>query len=56
MGERNPFSTPGPLEQAGGYIAHQVQSMGLDKSIPQCALKAAPAGRLAPNDYRKPTL
>jgi Zn-dependent M28 family amino/carboxypeptidase len=29
VGERNPFSTPGPLEQAGGYIAHQLQSIGL---------------------------
>jgi len=29
VGERNPFTTPGPLEQAGGYIAHQFQSMGL---------------------------
>jgi aminopeptidase YwaD len=29
VGERNPFSTPGPLEQAAGYIiAHQFQSMG----------------------------
>jgi hypothetical protein len=32
VGERNPFSTPGPLEQAGGYIAHQFQSMGLSVS------------------------
>ncbi len=29
VGERNPFTTPEPLEQAGGYIAHQFQSMGL---------------------------
>ncbi len=32
IGERNPFSTPGPLEQAAGYIAHQFQSMGLSVS------------------------
>jgi Zn-dependent M28 family amino/carboxypeptidase len=32
VGERNPFSTPGPLEQAAGYIAHQFQSMGLTVS------------------------
>jgi len=29
VGERNPFSTPGPLEQAAGYITHQFQSIGL---------------------------
>ena len=29
VGERTPFSTPEPLEQAEGYIAHQFQSMGL---------------------------
>ena len=29
VGERNPFSTPEPLEQAGAYIAHQFQSLGL---------------------------
>ena len=29
VGERNPFTTPGPLEQAAGYIAHQFQSMDL---------------------------
>ncbi len=29
VGERNPFSTPDPLEQAAGYIAHQFQSTGL---------------------------
>jgi len=29
VGERNPFTTPEPLEQAAGYIAHQFQSMGL---------------------------
>jgi len=29
VGERNPFSTPGPLEQAAGYIAHQFQEAGL---------------------------
>ena len=32
VGERNPFSTPGPLEQAAGYIAHQFQSMALSVS------------------------
>jgi len=32
VGERNPFTTPGPLEQAAGYIAHQFQSMGLSVS------------------------
>jgi len=32
VGERNPFSTPGPLEQAAGYIAHQFQSMDLSVS------------------------
>ena len=32
VGERNPFSTPGPLEQADGYITHQLQSMGLAMS------------------------
>ena len=29
VGERNPFSTPEPLEQAGAYIAHQFQNLGL---------------------------
>lgn len=29
IGERNPFSSPEPLEQAGAYIAHQFQSLGL---------------------------
>jgi aminopeptidase YwaD len=29
VGERNPFTTPEPLEQAAAYIAHQFQSMGL---------------------------
>lgn len=32
VGERNPFSTPGPLEQAADYITHQLQSMGLSVS------------------------
>jgi Zn-dependent M28 family amino/carboxypeptidase len=32
VGERNPFSTPEPLEQAAGYIAHQFQSMSLSVS------------------------
>ena len=32
IGERNPFTTPGPLEQAAGYIAHQFQSMSLSVS------------------------
>ena len=32
VGERNPFTTPDPLEQAAGYIAHQFQSMGLEVS------------------------
>ena len=32
VGERNPFTTPEPLEQAAGYIAHQFQSMGLSVS------------------------
>ncbi|NIQ02929.1 MAG: M20/M25/M40 family metallo-hydrolase [Nitrospinaceae bacterium] len=29
IGERNPYSTPGPLEQAGAYITQQLQSLGL---------------------------
>ncbi len=29
VGERNPFTTPEPLEQAADYIAHQFQSMSL---------------------------
>jgi Zn-dependent M28 family amino/carboxypeptidase len=32
VGERNPFSTPGPLEQAAGYIAHQFQLINLTVS------------------------
>lgn len=29
VGERNPFSSPGPLEQAAAYISHHFQSLGL---------------------------
>jgi Zn-dependent M28 family amino/carboxypeptidase len=32
VGERNPFSTPGPVEQAASYIAHQFQLTGLTVS------------------------
>ena len=32
VGERNPFSAPGPLEQAAGYIANQFQEVGLTVS------------------------
>ena len=32
VGERNPFSSPGPLEQAGAYIAQYIQSVGLQVS------------------------
>ena len=32
VGERNPFNSPEPLEQAAGYIALQFQSMGLNVS------------------------
>ena len=39
VGERNPFSTPGPLEQAAGYIAHQFQSMGLAVSREEVSLE-----------------
>lgn len=39
VGERNPFSTPDPLEQAAGYIAHQLQSMGLAVSREEVAFE-----------------
>lgn len=39
VGERNPFSTPGPLEQAGGYIAHQLQATGLGVSREEVAFE-----------------
>lgn len=32
VGERHPFSAPGPLEQAGAYIAQHFQSLGLPVS------------------------
>ena len=41
VGERNPFSTPGPLEQAGGYIAHQFQTLGLAVSREEVLFKEA---------------
>ncbi len=32
VGERNPFSAPGPLEQAGAYILQHFQNLGLSVS------------------------
>ncbi len=41
VGERNPFSAPGPLEQAGAYILHHFQNSGLSVSREEVPFEGA---------------